>query len=177
MFQPLTDAAEMEDTNDLLREIVKKGDELRRPLNTYRSKESQQIFWHAKEDIWVNLGYYENRYGTVCGTDNPEVNFNSLEVICTFNAPLEGINRNCAGIFLRGPGNTIHLGHSGVFPKFHKSGAEKELPGWQPVAWPDGKKTRIIVVGPIEERTLVADMAKFIHAVKDYKAKHRSSKS
>lgn len=173
MFEPLIDADEMKDTFNLLCEILMKGEELRRPLNFFKSGEDPEIFWHDKERIWVTLGYYENRYCIVCGTDNPKVNFKSLEIICTFNAPFEGVNRRCAGVFLRGAGDKVYLGHSGFFPNFHKSVAEKELLGWMPVQWPDGKKSKIIVVGPIEEETLVTDMAKFVHEVKKYKANHR----
>ena len=144
MFEPLTNADEIEDTYNFLREIIMTGEELRRPLNFFRSEEDPKIFWHEEESIWVNLGYYENRYGIVCGIDNPKVNFKSLEIICTFNVPFEEVNRRCAGVFLRDTRDKISLGHSGFFPNFHKSVAKKELGGWMPVQWPDGKNQKLL---------------------------------
>src|SRR5687768_11784263 len=101
MYEPLTSADEMEATFNRLCDILMTGEALCRPLNFFRSREDPEIFWHPKERLWVNLGYYENRYLVVCGTENPNTSGKPLEIICTFNAPFKGVNRRCAGVFLR----------------------------------------------------------------------------
>ena len=177
MLKPLIDADDIKDTFNLLSEISMKGEELCYPLNFFGPEKTSNIFWHEEERIWVHSGCYENRYLVACGTDDPKTTSSSLEIICTFNPPIEGINRRCAGIFLHGSADKSYLGHSGNFPNFYKCVAEKELSGWAPVQWPDGQKSKVIVIGLVEETTLIADMGKFVHEVKRYKAKHRPNKA
>lgn len=128
-FYPLTKQADIEQAFKKLHSLVIVGEKVQRSLNFFRNGGPTEIYWHAKERIWFNLGEYENRWAIACGNDDPYIHLDKLEIICTFNVPFKGINRRCAGVFLQEDKSKVHLGHNGSFPKFYRSVAAKELSG------------------------------------------------
>lgn len=170
---PLTEEADIEEMFGELGLLATGGEELHRSLNFFRNDGPTDLYWHTKEKVWFHLGNYENRWSIICGNDNPHTHFDTVEIICTFNVPFKGINRRCAGIFLQDDNDRIYLGHNGSFPNFHKSVAEKELSGWEPITWPDDKTSSVIVVAELFSDDFIVNVGKFVQQVKEYKDRNR----
>jgi hypothetical protein len=133
------------------------------------------LYWHEKAGFWVVFGEEEqSRYWCAYGTMDPNTH-SSVNITCEINPPIEGIDRRCAGIFLKDSGTGLYLGHSGKVGGGRKgigktnfleqySGTREE------VEWPDGVTAEVVLLGKIGGRSFINNLAAYLRAVEAFKS-------
>lgn len=140
---------------------------------------SLPICWHPELKLWAGILWegVEGRYWFPFGIDDPNATERPLSIPCEINPPMEGIDRSCAGLFVRDFNGHVFLTHSGkigggqtgvgkfAFLDFYrKRGGKLET-----IQWPDGKETQAIILGQIDKDDLPSHLADFVHKVADFK--------
>jgi hypothetical protein len=134
------------------------------------------VHWRPGEQIWAILDadFAGNRYWCAFGTQDPTL-ASGLTLVCEINPPVEGVNRRCAGLFVRDADGRIYLTHSGRVGGGRKGIGKQRFRAFLSdgdvrwVRWPDGAESDVIVVGQVGEEDLPTRVARFVHAVEQFK--------
>ncbi len=175
MLTAITEITEIRAAYNILRERIRTGDKnLRRSIGWRGGSGKYTVHWHEKHKFWAILRTdLDNRYVIEFGIQNPVVT-KSMELTCEINPPKSGVNRSCAGVFLKAASGEIFLGHSGRVAGGRK-GISKEsflraYPGkTQTVDWTDGRTSDVIVLGKITAPQFLSNVARFIVEVDNFK--------
>ncbi len=127
--------------------------------------------------IWVLLRpeSIKNRYWCAFGVDDPYP-ASLLSITCEINPPKEGIDRRCAGLFVRDESGEVFLAHSGKVGGGRAGiGKGAFLEYWGnddilSVLFPDSEECDYIVLGRIADPNLRRRLADFVHSVAEFKA-------
>jgi len=146
-----------------------------RPIGWQGGSGQYDVAWNPNEQFWLCSSYSkDSRWVFFFGAGKP-VAHRMNHIACEINPPKEGINRRCAGLFVRDAEGTIYLTHSGkvgggragigksTFLSHYRGAPET-------VVWPDGKKSEVIVLGRIDGARFSEQVANFIREVQRYKA-------
>lgn len=140
------------------------------------------VFWNSSYEFWsvINPVMRPSRHVLFFGPDDPH-DYKNLRISCEVNPPRSGSDRRCAGIFVKDSRDVVFLAHTGKigggYPgvgkrTFLRSSYAGTL---EPVQWPDGVITQVLVLGPVNSR-LPELLGHFIHSVQKFKNKVRSGK-
>ena len=134
------------------------------------------LYWHEDAGFWVVFAGEEevSRYWCAYGTMDPNSN-TSVDITCEINPPTEGIDRRCAGIFLKDSGSGLYLAHSGKVGGGRKGiGKTKFLEQYsgslEEIEWPDGVTAEVVLLGKIGGRAFINSVAVYLRAVEAFKA-------
>jgi hypothetical protein len=99
----------------------------------------------------------------------------SVNITCEINPPTEGIDRRCAGVFLKDSGSGLYLAHSGKIGGGRKgigkmNFLEQYSGSLEEVEWPDGVTAEVVLLGKIGGRSFVNNIAAYLRAVEAFKA-------
>lgn len=88
---------------------------------------------------------------------------------------MEGIDRRCAGSFLKDSRSGFYLAHSGKVGGGRKGiGKTNFLDTYsgslQEIEWPDGITQEVVLIGKIGGKSFIADLSSFIRSVEAFKA-------
>ncbi|HVB56289.1 MAG TPA: HNH endonuclease [Candidatus Acidoferrales bacterium] len=176
----LTDPEEITRAYDEFSKHLKAGAQrFRRQKVTWPNRNKLlDVFWHEKEHFWVTFAprMVQNRYWIGLGNEKP-IGRGTVEVRCEINPPKRGINRRCAGIFLKDLRGNTYLAHSG------KVGGGKPGIGKQrfisfyrgrtvPILWSGAETTaasNVIVIGRVAEKTFLHNLAQLLADVDSFK--------
>jgi hypothetical protein len=136
------------------------------------------VRWHEQLGFWVLLNPKtdKNHFWIGFGLQNPR-RHKILGITCEINPPRRGVDRRCAGIFMRNSAGSLMLGHSGKVGGGRPGiGKRAFLKGYQSklrqVLWQDGTDTsqsEIIVIGKIGAPDFLHNLTQFIVAVDSFK--------
>ncbi|MBI1904384.1 MAG: hypothetical protein HYS13_25085 [Planctomycetia bacterium] len=135
-----------------------------------------QLLWHVDLQMWVLLepNRIENRYWCAFGIDDPYP-ASMLSITCEINPPREGIDRKCAGLFVRDESGNVFLAHSGKVgggregigkTAFLESRGNDDVAS---VLFPDGEERDYIILGRIDDPVLRRRLADFVRSVAQFK--------
>ncbi len=180
---PITDRAESRQAVEVLRARMSQGADLfpQHWVGWRGGSRQCDVHWHDQEGIW---GIFEqprklNHFWICFGVENPSGQ-PLLSITAEMNPPLSGINRRCAGAFLRDAQGQVYIAHDGnvrggkkgvgksAFLEFYQAG------NWQTVYWPDGQESDMTVIGRIDGLHLPAQIAQFVREVARFKEWVRS---
>src|SRR5438093_1442442 len=87
---------------EFARVVSERGTLLERQVGYQGGNESAELLWHDDVQLWVLLQpeRMDNRYWCAFGVDNPQP-ASMISITCEINPPKEGIDRRCAGLFVR----------------------------------------------------------------------------
>jgi hypothetical protein len=177
MIRPLVDEKEINEAFAVFSSHVTEGGKQVQSVVGYQGgNEAVTLTWHADKKLWVLLEPERliNRFWCAFGTDNPAT-ASMVSIACEINPPRIGFNRRCAGLFISDSTGAVHLAHSGKVgggragigkTAFLSSRDKNDI---VPVIFPDGQKFEYIVIGRIDDGEFLADLAKFVHAVAEFK--------
>ena len=136
------------------------------------------VYWRKKESIWIAFApaMLKNRYWIAFGIQRLKpTKTQALAVRCEINPPKDGINRRCAGLFLKDSNGNVYLAHTGKVGG-GKSGIGKDafLQAYQgqteTVTWPDkGTGSTVIVFGALNDKSFISKVAEFLVDVDNFK--------
>lgn len=152
------------------------GESLERTIGYAGGTEPATVRWYDDLKFWTLFqpDRLENRYWCAFGVGDPN-ELESLSITCEINPPREGIDRRCAGLFVRSGNGTIYLAHSGKISG-GRTGIGKQSflefygdENQDSVAWPDGKVNHYLVIAALDDEEFRALVAEFVHKVDCYK--------
>ncbi len=176
-MQPLLNKEEVEDAYTLFTQRIQANSEQVPATVGYQGGSEKVILtWHTDKCLWALFepNRLENRYWCAFGRDNPHTQ-NLLSITCEINAPRSGINRQCAGLFLRDSRGMTYLGHSGKIGGGRKGiGKEAFLRAYThseavSISFPDKHKTSYLIIGCIQDETFLDQLVVFVQQVADFK--------
>ncbi len=134
------------------------------------------VYWHGSQKTWGLFQRREDlgRFWNCFGINDPSEK-SSLTITVEMNPPLAGVNRHCAGAFLRDADGRIYIAHNGRVGGGRKGIGQQAFRqfaqgvDWQQVTWPDGRISSIIVVTPLDAPDIAINLAKFVHEVARFK--------
>jgi hypothetical protein len=173
---PITSAAEIRLARKTMLATLRRGCPTYRRLIGWQGGSGEyDVQWNANEGFWVCADSFLDAdwWVILFGTDDP-VPERMLNIVCEINPPKKNYNRRCAGLFVRDMDGTIYLTHSGKIGGGRKGiGKSAFLSNYrgarETVAWPDGKKSEVIVIGRIDGKRLAAQVANFVREVQRFK--------
>ena len=134
------------------------------------------VFWHDALGVW---GLFEprvvnGRYWICYGLQNP-ADTSMLTITVETNPPIEGVNRRCAGAFLRDGQGNLYIAHSGnvgggrkgIGKTAFRAYAQNEP--WKDVVWPNGEHSEYRAISRLDASDLPARMAEFVLEVARFK--------
>lgn len=134
----------------------------------------RDLYWLEKQEIWVHMNdtAAPGRFWICLGTELRESS-NSVGITLECNPPKSGINRRTAGVLLA-DGRDRFLAHSGKVGGGKKGMGKSAFlarydGGFRSIQWPDGKKTKLIVIGRIGSSALPSQLARFTRSVEAFK--------
>jgi hypothetical protein len=134
------------------------------------------VYWHGALGVW---GLFEpslakGRYWICYGQQNP-ADKSMLTITVETNPPFEGVNRRCAGAFLRNDLGDTFIAHNGKVGGGRKGISQKafraytqDMP-WENVIWPNGDHSLYRVISRLDASDLPSKMAEFVHEVARFK--------
>ncbi len=175
-YHPLTECDEIASALNALEHKLSQGSQpLRRKIGYRGGGGVYTVYWRPHEGFWAAIDpYHKGRHWCVYGTMDPTQE-TLLTIVCEVNPPVEGIRRQCAGAFLRDASGRIYLAHSGRIGGGRPGIGKEEFvafyrgTNWQTVRWPDGRITRMIVAGRLDDPQLPAQIAAFVGEVSRFK--------
>lgn len=134
------------------------------------------VYWHGRLGVW---GLFEpsiakGRYWICYGLENP-VDSPMLTITVETNPPIEGVNRRCAGTFLKDDQGDLYIAHSGRVGGGRKGIGKKAFriyaqnKTWNEVIWPNGNRSEVMVICRLDLPDLPARTAEFVHQVARFK--------
>ena len=140
------------------------------------ASEVAHLLWYADLRLWVLLQpeRSDTRYWCAFGVDDPH-HASGLSITCEINPPKDGIDRRCAGLFVKDDNGHVFLGHSGKVGGGRAGiGKTAFLNHWGnddvvTVEFPDGKGCDYIILGRIDESNLRHRIADFVHSAARFK--------
>lgn len=177
-FRPITNRDESAQAFELFTERFTRGAKVfsDHSIGFQGGGHSCDVFWHDEPGFW---GLFEprivnGRYWICFGLDNP-ASSSPLSITVETNPPIEGINRRCAGVFLRNGEGNLYIGHSGKVGGGRKGigkSAFREYAknrSWEHVSWPNGDRDYIRVIGALEAASLIKSIGEFVNDVAQFK--------
>lgn len=156
---------------------------IRRKVGWRGGSGDYDLQWNSGLGFWTMQEQFDasNRHILLLGTQDPEP-VQMVSIICEANAPRNGVNRRCAGVFLKDQTSNVYLAHSGKIgggrAGIGKSAMLQNYSGsWQTVNWGDGKSSEMIVIGKIESPRLPTQLALFAREVQRIKAQAAANSS
>ena len=134
------------------------------------------VYWHGAFGVW---GLFEpslakGRYWICYGSQNP-ADKSMLTITVETNPPFEGVNRRCAGAFLRDREDNLYIAHSGNVGGGRKGigktafRAYTKNEQWRDVVWPNGECSMYRIISRLDAPDLPARMAEFVFEVARFK--------
>ena len=176
-LSPIIGRVEAKLAYDVLRKCLKTGARpFKRNLGWPGAHGTFTVYWQDAYRLWATFGIEgRSRYWCSFGTMDPREHPASLEVTCEINAPIVGVNRRCAGIFLKDSGSGLYLAHSG------KVGGERKGIGktnflrqysgsLEEIERPDGVTADVVLLGKIGGGSFIKNLSEYVHAVEAFKA-------
>lgn len=125
------------------------------------------VFWIEKHGIWAHFGFPPlgkspgKRYWNVYGLGKPAA---YVGIVCEINPPVEGINRQAAGVFAE-HGDEVHVFHRGNLNAFRgripRDFLKRNLCGvWLPVD-DGGREVEMLHIGVLAGAEIVSSIAAF----------------
>jgi hypothetical protein len=175
---PVTHRREIEAAYGAMTERLKAGTQaFDRKIGYHGGYVEHKVHWHADLGFWwlLNRTVAGNRWWCCYGTENPG-HQDKLSITVETNSPFEGVNRRIGGLFVKDDTGRVYIAHSGKVGG-GRAGIGKEA-FWEAyggeqvetVCWPDGRKSRAIVIAPVDSERLSAHIARFVHEVARFKA-------
>ena len=179
-MQAVTDRQQIGQTYQRFAELIcKEGEPFPRTVGYPGGNVQTIVLWHEDLKIWVLLYTRDrhNRYWCAFGLEDPS-SASTLSITCEINPPREGVDRKCAGLFVRDESGEFFLAHSGKVgggrPGIGKSAFLKR---WKQlgndivsVSFPNSEKSDYIIVGSIADPDFRRNLKKFVHSVGTIKA-------
>jgi len=174
---PLTEADEVRRAYETFAQVIIRDTQpFDRDLGFQGGSLSRVVHWNASLEFWAVLDpeVAQNRYWCAFGTADPD-EATMLNIICEINPPYAGINRRCAGVFVRGDDGQIYVAHSGKVGGGRKGIGRSQFvtfsPGenWAALSWADGSRTDAIIIGRIDGEHLPEQVAHFVRTVEGFK--------
>lgn len=139
------------------------------------------VYWHPGERLWCVLEpeHAGNRYWCCFGPDDPRT-VKDLGISCEINFAYEGVNRRVAGAFVKDDDGRVYVAHSGKVGGGRKGVGKKAFLDYsipqvrETVAWPDGQRTEMLIIGMLDSAGLVGSVATFVSEVAAFKHAVRS---
>jgi hypothetical protein len=156
--------------------ISEGGTALERMVGFKGASEMAQLLWHSELQLWVLLqpDRIDTRYWCAFGIDDPHP-AGMLSITCEINPPKEGIDRRCAGLFVRNQSGVVFLAHSGKVGGGRAGiGKTAFLDHWGQddivsVLFPDGEENDYIILGRLDGSDFRERLARFVHCVGRFK--------
>jgi hypothetical protein len=176
-MRAITDRRDIADAYQRFAHLMSDGGRpLERMVGYKGSSEAAHVLWHPDLQIWTLFQpeRIANRYWCAFGVEDPHP-ASMLSITCEINPPKEGIDRRCAGLFVRDDDGSLHLAHSGKVGGGRRGiGKRAFLRHWghddvAAVSFPDGEERDYIILGRFDEAILRARLAQFIHEVSRFK--------
>ena len=177
-MKPLTNETEVAQAFATMEKtITKEGESVKCNVGYQGGSESVTLIWNDRLKIWALLqpGRIDNRYWCAFGLDDPHLQ-SLVPITCEINPPRFGINRRCAGLFLRDMNGVVYLAHSGKIGGGRKGiGKARFLRSYNQddmarVEFPDGIENDYIIIGRIDDSSLLMKLTKFVRDVAEFKA-------
>src|SRR5436309_1681201 len=114
-MRAITDREETVEAYKRFAHLVSEGGVAVERMVGYRGASvAAQLLWHADLKLWVLLHPERivTRYWCAFGVDDPYP-ASLLSITCEINPPKIGIDRRCAGLFVKDERRNIFLAHSG----------------------------------------------------------------
>ncbi len=132
-----------------------------------------EVCWNSKFDFWMAFRSVKNRYWSAFGTGNP-FEHDSKSIVVEINFPFHGINRHIGGLFLRGTGDKIYLGHRGRIGGGRRGIGKKafleSMDTKRLVIVNDGdRKSMVVLIGAIDSEEIDNRVASFVYGVARFK--------
>lgn len=173
---PLTDEAEVSRAFATFAERMRRGaTELARDIGWHGGGEPHTVYWRREEGSWSVFEPRNRRHWCIFGTRDP-ADGRPLAITCEINPPQEGVDRRCAGVFLRDDAGRVYVGHTGKIGG-GRAGVSKSAflatylgDNVETVVWPDGQQWPVIVIGRVDGTRLprhVAHFAREVARIKD----------
>ena len=168
-FTPLVGRQEIADAWATYCEQMKRGAEPFDRLNGWQGGNKMfTVYWHSAEGIWAALGtdHDNGRHWCGLGTQGPSL-VRSLGQACQINPPIEGVNRRCAGLFVRDQEGCVYLAHSGRIgggqPGMSMNGFIASYTDGQSISvvWPDGKVTGVFRIARVDADDVVPPLSAY----------------
>ena len=154
--------------------VAEGSEEFSREISSQGETITATVYWHEALGFWALLQPQEKQYLCAFGTDDPRSN-PTLSIICEINPLRQGFSRQHTGIFIQDSNGHMYLAHSGKIggsrppagkPSFLKSRDDCDL---APVIFSDKIEHEYIVVGRLDDSGFLADLARFVSSVEEYK--------
>lgn len=178
VLTPLTKMSEIVEAYKVFNRRMKKGG--REILCTVGYKGGSfegNVCWQGDVGIWLHLDpeFASNRYWCAFGTEEA-IKQSNLSITCEINIPYKSINRRVAAVFACDEEGNRYICHSGKVGGGRKGiGKTAFLDSFQGgdqivgLSWPDGVETQSIMIGNIDSKELLAQIAHFVHQVDSFK--------
>lgn len=183
-LMPVTERHEIKMAYRKVTERLKAGTQaFDRKIGYHSGYVDHKVHWHSGLGFWwlLNETVASNRWWCCYGIENPERR-DMLSITVETNSPFEGVNRRIGGLFVKDQAGRVYIAHSGKVgggrPGIGKEAFWESYGGEQveTVRWPDGRKSRTIVISPVDSERLPAHIARFVHEVARFKAAATSGK-
>lgn len=135
----------------------------------------REVMLHFLErlNFWVGNADSGNRYWNALGIGDPFVD--DHPIIAEINPPKSGIDRRISGLFCRDRNGRVHLAHRGRVGGGRKGIGKNAFLAWYPRPLDsvddDGRRDRVIVIGALDDNSLLAELAAFTKSVAIFKNK------
>jgi hypothetical protein len=175
-LSPLTSEAEIRQARETMLATLRPGcRKLRRWIGWQGGRGEFDTYWNSHEEFWWAAveSQEEQRHILFFGSDDPAGRMqHGIDV--EVNPPKSGIDRRCAGLFVRDTEGAVYLTHSGkvgggrrgigknAFQSAYRGARET-------VSWPDGEETEVIVIGRIDSEQLQTHVSHFVWEVRRFK--------
>ena len=134
------------------------------------------VFWNSELKFWglFEKNKVKGRYWICFGRENP-AKASNLTIAVEINPPKSGINRRCAGVFVRDTAGKTYIAHSGrigggrkgIGKKAFREFASNQL--WADVTWPDGKQSAHLIIGEVGADSVGESLSRFVNLVSSFK--------
>lgn len=175
----LTEAAEISEAYALLkRSVQENGVPHERLVTRPGSAESKTVtlYWHEKEQLWTLAEEADEGYWFAFGSNNP-AELKEVAPVVEVSLVRDGVSKLKPGRFVRDESSGwVFVGHSG------KVGGGKPGAGQAafldffgeenltPVVWPGGVKTKLALLGALNDHDILLRIAGFVRQVEVFKA-------
>jgi hypothetical protein len=139
-----------------------------------------RVYWLERLGFWAYFGFPPsekskgNRYWNVFGIGKPS---GLVSISCEINPPLEGVNRQAAGLFFEASDSSLHLGHRGIVNargRVDKNFVFSNSRGHQVVIDDSGQKSAIFDIGSLQDSQFPVSLAEFVREIARVKELARS---
>lgn len=176
-FSPIEGVGESKKAyQELKKRLTEGAEKLKRNVGWPGGNGTFDVYWHERHGFWVAFDpNLESRYWCAFGTKDPGTQ-DRLKISCEINPPKRGIDRRCAGMFLKDAASRIYLAHTGKIGGGRKGVGKTEflsrlLPGERElVEWSDGGESEVVWFGRIASPQFLRQIGSFLREVASFKA-------